>query len=244
MCDFRQVPLLSKWFLVTLYLSFQYHFHFVFQFPCGNEKEVCVRLFPALSKGFISSSLVHLALELMEEWFIFWVYTIFGEFFFKILMSPIKWANCDDGVRSAPEGIDWPVLPLCQGCDGPTLEKEMATHSGVLAWENLMDRGTWWVYSLWGCRVRHDWASKHTAHDGPSKKWLECRSFESIGFSENKFLFSSLVRFLAQWYVWEDPFFACYNFWLLFKLFGTHWFIWSRNLQCLMYFLDPNVIYL
>ena len=23
------------------------------------------------------------------------------------------------------------------------LEKEMATHSSILAWENLMDRGTW-----------------------------------------------------------------------------------------------------
>ena len=26
-----------------------------------------------------------------------------------------------------------------------TLEKEMATHSSILAWKNPMDRGTWWV---------------------------------------------------------------------------------------------------
>ena len=25
------------------------------------------------------------------------------------------------------------------------LEKEMATHSSILAWNNLMDRGAWWA---------------------------------------------------------------------------------------------------
>ena len=25
------------------------------------------------------------------------------------------------------------------------LEEEMATHSSILAWENPMDRGTWWA---------------------------------------------------------------------------------------------------
>ena len=25
------------------------------------------------------------------------------------------------------------------------LEKEMATHSSILAWKNLMDRGSWWA---------------------------------------------------------------------------------------------------
>ena len=25
------------------------------------------------------------------------------------------------------------------------LEKEMATHSSMLAWKNLMDRGAWWA---------------------------------------------------------------------------------------------------
>ena len=32
------------------------------------------------------------------------------------------------------------VRPL--GQEDP-LEKDMATHSSILAWENLMDRGTW-----------------------------------------------------------------------------------------------------
>jgi len=26
-----------------------------------------------------------------------------------------------------------------------TLEKEMVTHSSILAWENPMDRGAWWA---------------------------------------------------------------------------------------------------
>ena len=28
------------------------------------------------------------------------------------------------------------------------LEKEMATHSSILAWKNPMDKGTWWATVL------------------------------------------------------------------------------------------------
>ena len=31
---------------------------------------------------------------------------------------------------------------------GRALEKEMATHSSVLAWDNSMDRGAWWAMVL------------------------------------------------------------------------------------------------
>ena len=42
------------------------------------------------------------------------------------------------------------------------LEKEMATHSSILSWENSMDRGAWWD-SPWG-RKESDTteATKHT----------------------------------------------------------------------------------
>jgi len=40
-------------------------------------------------------------------------------------------------------------LGLILGQKDP-LEKEMATHSGIFAWKNPMDRGTW--YSPWGCK--------------------------------------------------------------------------------------------
>ena len=36
------------------------------------------------------------------------------------------------------------------------LEEEMATHSSILAWENPMDRGTWWAQSMGSERVGHD----------------------------------------------------------------------------------------
>ena len=38
-----------------------------------------------------------------------------------------------------------------------SLEEGMATHSSILAWRILMDRGAWQEpYSPWGRRVRHD----------------------------------------------------------------------------------------
>ena len=41
---------------------------------------------------------------------------------------------------------------------GDSLEREMATHSSILAWRisRTVEPGG---YSPWGCRVRHDWAS-------------------------------------------------------------------------------------
>ena len=43
-------------------------------------------------------------------------------------------------VKSLPVMQDTWVLSL--SWEDP-LEKEMATHSSILAWKNLMDRGTW-----------------------------------------------------------------------------------------------------
>ena len=41
---------------------------------------------------------------------------------------------------------------------GDSLEKEMATHSSILAWRNSMDRGAWQTIQSTGSqRVRHDW---------------------------------------------------------------------------------------
>ena len=37
------------------------------------------------------------------------------------------------------------------------LEKEMATHSSILAW--IMDRGAWWAAVHGVARVGHDWAT-------------------------------------------------------------------------------------
>ena len=40
------------------------------------------------------------------------------------------------------------------------LEKEMATHSSILAWRTLMDRGAWQATVHGVARVRHDLATK------------------------------------------------------------------------------------
>jgi len=45
------------------------------------------------------------------------------------------------GKESACSGGDLGLIPGL----GRSLEKEMATHSSILAWKNLMDRGAWWA---------------------------------------------------------------------------------------------------
>ena len=45
-------------------------------------------------------------------------------------------------VKSLPAVQETWVRPL--GWEDP-LEKGMATHSSILAWRNLMDRGAWWA---------------------------------------------------------------------------------------------------
>ena len=45
-------------------------------------------------------------------------------------------------VKNLPAVQENRVLSL--GWEDP-LEKEMATHSSILAWNNLMDRGAWWA---------------------------------------------------------------------------------------------------
>ena len=42
------------------------------------------------------------------------------------------------------------------GLEDP-LEQGTATHSSILVWRIPTDRGAWW-----GCKVRHDWATKHS----------------------------------------------------------------------------------
>ena len=44
---------------------------------------------------------------------------------------------------------------LIPGC-ARSLEKGMSTHSIILAWKNLMDRGAWWATVHMVQRVRHE----------------------------------------------------------------------------------------
>ena len=53
------------------------------------------------------------------------------------------------------------------GQEGP-LEKEMATHSSILAWENPMDRGDWWT-TVYGVTKSHTRLSTHM--EGAISQW-------------------------------------------------------------------------
>ena len=44
------------------------------------------------------------------------------------------------------------------------LEEVMATHSSILAWRILMDKGAWRATVRGSQSVRHNQATKHTAH--------------------------------------------------------------------------------
>ena len=57
-------------------------------------------------------------------------------------------------VKNLPAMQETPVRSL--GQEDP-LEKEMATHSSILAWRIPMDRGAWWATVQ---RVRHVWVTK------------------------------------------------------------------------------------
>ena len=42
------------------------------------------------------------------------------------------------------------------------LEEDMATHTSILAWRILMDRGSWWAAVQGMQRVRHNGVTKHS----------------------------------------------------------------------------------
>ena len=84
------------------------------------------------------------------------------------------------------------------------LEKEMATHSRILAWENPKDRGAWQAtvhgvggYSLWGRRrVRHDRTTKaqqviiRTGVAGSAVRNLEAVEFDLGLILDTELLYS------------------------------------------------------
>ena len=72
----------------------------------------------------------------------------------------------------------WKHSVLTTGQQGKPLEKEMATHSSILAWEipRTEELGG---YGPWGRRVGHDWAHEHPS----AIDWVACE--------QQKFIFCS-----------------------------------------------------
>ena len=65
----------------------------------------------------------------------------------------LRWLSGEESPTSARDRMQ------SQGQEDP-LEKEMATHSSILAWRNLLDRGAWWTPGHAVARVGHDLATK------------------------------------------------------------------------------------
>ena len=85
------------------------------------------------------------------------------------------------GIPSVPSSLGFPRISVgkesvCSaGALGPIpeldnpLEKEMTTHSGILAWRIPIDRGAWQATVLRVTRVRHDLATKPQ----PFQLWID-----------------------------------------------------------------------
>lgn len=77
-------------------------------------------LFSPLWRGFFSSHLKHLNIGINGVVVHIWGYFMFRKICYKTLMLSIKWGNHDDGSKSTPKDVAWPVVTLCQECDGPS----------------------------------------------------------------------------------------------------------------------------
>ena len=73
------------------------------------------------------------------------------------LEREIKYVWVAQSVKSPPAMQETRVRSLNQ--EGP-LEKEMATHSSILAWRILRTEGAWWATVHGVARVGHDLATK------------------------------------------------------------------------------------
>ena len=93
-------------------------------------------------------------------------------------------------VKSMPAVWETRVQFLCW--EDP-LEKEMATHYSILAWRihgchgylgGILEEPSR-LYSPWGCRVRHNWATSLSLsqHQGLFMSWLFVSEGQSIGAS-------------------------------------------------------------
>ena len=80
---------------------------------------------------------------------------LFCPFYIRVTGFP----GGSDGKESTCNAGDPGSIP---GLWEDPLEEGMATHSSILGWRIPMDRGAWWGYSPWGCRVGHNGATKHS----------------------------------------------------------------------------------
>ena len=66
------------------------------------------------------------------------------------LHTPVLWASLVSQMVKNPPAMPETWIQFL--CWEDALEEGMATHSGVLVWRILMDRGAWWATVLGGCK--------------------------------------------------------------------------------------------
>ena len=94
-----------------------------------------------------------------------------------------KWASLVAQIVKSPPTI-WETWVQSLGWQDP-LEKGMATHCSILAWRIPMDRILAGC-SPWGCRVRHNWVTRHTHKSSPiCRDWKEKDDCQGDGGGRN-----------------------------------------------------------
>ena len=87
--------------------------------------------------------------------------------------------------------IMWETWVWSLGREDP-LEKEMATHSSILAWKNPMDRGAWWA-TVYGIAKSKTWLSDRHAHMNNAAENILHVNLVLELFSKVKFLYMEFI---------------------------------------------------
>ena len=123
--------------------------------------------------------------------------------------APRLWASLvAQTVKNLP--AMWGTWVQSPGWEDPW-EEGMATHSSILAWRIPMDRGAWRATFRGVARVRHHWATKHTAHNTQTQTHpLNCDS-QKLHTSAGAALWGGTMKLVLQVLEKLQTGFNCYQ---------------------------------
>ena len=133
-------------------ISYRHH-HDLFSVPTLTTSLISLWMFPILQTSVGSS--VQRCLQVLPHFFAF-LYSILP------LWKTSEQANTQCFYFLTPQPTMWETRAETPGWEDP-LEKEMATHSSILAWEIPWTEEPGRLQSMGSQRVRHDWAT--TTHN-------------------------------------------------------------------------------
>ena len=139
----------------------------VYQSSHWTEKVVCTSLLTVLMKGRIRSLG---SLKTLTFWFQIWWF-------------PLDWI-CPSLVAQMVKRLltmMWETRVQSLGREDP-LEKEMATHSSILAWKIPWTEELGWLLSMGSQRVGHDWA---TSLSLTINNYIKCKQTKQANLNTN-----------------------------------------------------------